>query len=76
MALTVKPVGSKGELVILDDEYGKVGTGRAHVSKVEGYVTLTLRINDPHFDLKQNRIRVNEFLVLRVPINWLEELDG
>ena len=77
MALTVKPMGNTGELAITDDEFGKVGTGRAVPSKNKpGYVTLTLRINDPHFDLKQNRIRVNEFLVLRVPINWLTELEA
>jgi hypothetical protein len=76
MALTIKPLNKQGELMIVDDEFGKIGAGRAHASKEPGYVTLTLRFSDPHFDLKQNRIRVNEFLVIRVPINWLEELDA
>lgn len=76
MAQTVKLKNSRGELTIIDDEFGVVGTGRAHVSKAEpGYVTLTLHYNVPEYDLKANRIRMSEFQVIRIPINWTTELE-
>jgi hypothetical protein len=69
MALTIAPVGTKGQLLIYDDSgkrQKKVGVGRVKVSSsVKDYVTLTL-----HFDKQRP-----EFMVIRVPINWLTRLE-
>jgi hypothetical protein len=73
MALTIKLVNKQGTLAVIDDEYGKVGTGRAKPSKtLPGYITLTLRIQNRKADLRK-KILVDDFLVIRVPINWLEQ---
>lgn len=78
MAITVKLANANGTLDIIDDEYGKIGTGRAVPSKTEpNYITLTMRIRNPIIDLKKNKVAVDDFVVLRVPINWLEiDSDG
>lgn len=69
--LTIKLVSQTGKLVILDDEMGKIGTGRAQPSKsMPGYITLTLRIQNRV--ITKSGVKSKEFLVLRVPINWLE----
>ena len=76
MALTVKLINRSGTLTVMDDEIGKVGTGRAVPSKSHpGLITLTLRIQNRKADLKK-KILVDDFLVIRVPINWLEEGNG
>ncbi|HYT45429.1 MAG TPA: hypothetical protein VEP90_24080 [Methylomirabilota bacterium] len=70
MALTVKLVNKNGTLAVMDDEFGKVGTGKAKPSKsFPGFITLTLRIKNRKADLKK-KILVDDFLVIRVPIDW------
>ncbi len=76
MALTVKLINRSGTLTVMDDEIGKVGTGRAVPSKSHpGLITLTLRIQNRKVDLNR-RVLLDDFLVIRVPINWLEEGNG
>jgi hypothetical protein len=75
VALTVKLVDKSGKLAIIDDEFGKIGTGRAKPSDSQpGYITLTLRIQNRKVDLKK-KVLVDDFLVIRVPVNWLEQGD-
>lgn len=73
MAVTIKLVDKNGTLAIMDDEFGKVGTGRAKPSSQLGYITLTLKFRHPN--IKKKKFYVDDFLVMRVPIDWTQAGD-
>lgn len=63
MAITVRPTNRQGTLELVDNWGRKVGTGRAHKSRIAGYVTIVLK---PEGGLAQ---------VYRVPIDWVGHLQ-
>jgi hypothetical protein len=77
-ALTVKVVTQSGKLQILEDTADSeevVGTGRIHASSRKGYVTMTLAIDSRERKVgKYIKHSGEQFLVIRVPIDWVQAL--
>lgn len=73
MAYTIIPVNRSGKLEITDGDY-IVGEGRAHASRIEGYVTLTLHVKEQQSKVgKYTKHTPEQFLVVRVPIDWVQQ---